>query len=172
MKSKREILLLMPIIIIAIMLIVVGIKNYTFQNYLNKYFFTDNLSVELIGHSWPVWFDKKYYIYNKNIDNVILLKKIITWKESAAIFEKGGEYPCLNFKITSPDNKIVFFSIKIHHTKRAVHITFSNKGNQIDYKKEIEELDVLKEFVCHFVRRHYEVESPKTTDLQTLNPKT
>jgi hypothetical protein len=77
------------------------------------------------------------------------LKKIIEGEESTADFMRGGQYPFFRFKITSSGAATIFLTLTIHDSQRDVELTFSDRKNQISYKKKIEK-KIFDEFIYYF----------------------
>jgi hypothetical protein len=144
MKNKVAILFSIPMITV----IIFAVKTYSFQNRLDKFFRNTSLSIELIEYGW--WSNENYYLFNRNTAISSQLKEMLEWDDAPYSFKRGGEYPYINFKITAPDGKEIFFTISIHRLNNVVKLVFSDIKNQIEYIKAIEDPDILNEFLRHF----------------------
>jgi hypothetical protein len=130
------------------MLAIMGFRYYYFSKYVNNYFKTEVLCIELVSinlNKENVFYKKSECInIRENITNILL------WKSSETIFERGKGYSYLRLKITALEKRPLFLTMVLHHNKKALQITFSSEGYQISSVKHIESKEIIENLLSKF----------------------
>jgi hypothetical protein len=129
--------------IMIIYLAIAGIKCHYFNNYMLNYLKSDDLYIEL---KYAGWLESNEFIFIRNVGIGNNIREILKWEDSKIDFYKGGEYPFLEFRIKSKNDKDLNLAITIHHSLEAVSMVFSQNTKLIlqnHYKKTVESKEAI-----------------------------